>query len=283
MTKTFIAALGILAINSTAIAGTMGPVVEPANWTGFYGGGSIGWTHLMDLSRSILFDTNLDGNFGDTVRTIGGANAFSPGFCKGAAFGRLPAQGCGSNNNDSVDFAARVGYDFQYNNLVYGAVGEYTGYNARNSVSAFSTTPAFYTMSYRVDHAWSLRGRVGMPLGNEGSWLPYVTAGGTWLKVNNRFATSNTANAFIQHDANSTTGGFQGGLGVEYRLATHVSLGLEYLYSYINDDDYRVRAARGSAPVTNPFLLVNQNGTNFARSEDHLNLGSLRLTATYRL
>lgn len=37
-----------------------------------------------------MFDTNRDGNFNDTVRTTLGANAFSEGFCQGAAQGRTP-------------------------------------------------------------------------------------------------------------------------------------------------------------------------------------------------
>lgn len=37
------------------------------------------------------FDTSLDGNFTDTVRTVAGADAFSPGFCGGAAVNALAA------------------------------------------------------------------------------------------------------------------------------------------------------------------------------------------------
>ncbi len=283
MRKYYIAALGIMAISSSSVfAGTMGESVEAFNWTGFYAGGSVGWTNIMDTSRSILFDTNLDGQFGDTVRTVTGANAFSPGFCSGAAFGALPGQGCRSNNDDSVDLAARIGYDWQTNNLVFGAVGEYIGYNAHNSVTAFSTTPAFYTMNYELKNAWSVRGRAGMAFGTDSSWLPYVTAGATWLKVDSNFSSSNTANAFVQNERSNTVAGFQGGLGLEHLFTRNISVGLEYLYSTV-DDDYRVRATRGRAGVTNPFILVNSNGTNFARSEDKINYGSLRLTATWRI
>lgn len=33
-----------------------------------------------DSRETILFDTNLDGTFGDTVNMAAGANAFTPGF-----------------------------------------------------------------------------------------------------------------------------------------------------------------------------------------------------------
>lgn len=280
MRKTLLTALSLVAIaNTTAMAGTMG---ESTNWTGFYVGGNIGWTNLMDTSRSVLFDTNLNGQFGDTVRTITGVNAFSPGFCSGAANGAVAALGCQGNNDDSLDLGARIGYDWQRNNYVMGAVGEFTDYNAHNSVSAFSTTPAFYTMNYRLKNAWSVRGRLGMVMGENATWLPYLTAGGTWLKVDNSFATSNAANVFLQRDQHNTTGGFQGGVGLEHLITNNISVGLEYLYSNV-EDNYRVRATRGAAAATNPFILVNASGTDFSRSQDDINLGSLRVTATWRM
>lgn len=59
---------------------------QDVNWTGFYIGGHVGYGFQPnDDDETILFDTNLDGVFGDTVRTTTGANAFSTGFCGGAA------------------------------------------------------------------------------------------------------------------------------------------------------------------------------------------------------
>ena len=40
--------------------------------------------------------------------------------------------------------------------------------------------------------------------------------------------------------------------------------------------------AAGPAPATNPFLIANTGGTDFARSDDELELNSLRLTANFR-
>ena len=59
------------------------------DWTGPYIGGSIGLAaQNNDRGEGVEFDTNLDGTYGDTVNTSLGANAFSPGFCGGAANGR---------------------------------------------------------------------------------------------------------------------------------------------------------------------------------------------------
>lgn len=53
-------------------------------WAGPYVGGAIGGGMQRDDStETVAFDTDLDGDFGDTVRTAAGADAFSPGFCPG--------------------------------------------------------------------------------------------------------------------------------------------------------------------------------------------------------
>ena len=78
--KLTVAALLATALASPALAQDSG------DWTGFYIGGHVGYAFQPnDDDETILFDTDLDGNFGDTVRTSAGANAFSPGFCGGAA------------------------------------------------------------------------------------------------------------------------------------------------------------------------------------------------------
>ena len=51
------------------------------SWTGPYVGGQIGVSYIDNDRPQVLFDTNRDGTFNDTVRTAAGANAFSPGFC----------------------------------------------------------------------------------------------------------------------------------------------------------------------------------------------------------
>ena len=52
-----------------------------------------------DVGSSILFDRNGDGAFNDSVNTITGANAFSPGFCNGSARTGAAASGC-RNDDD---------------------------------------------------------------------------------------------------------------------------------------------------------------------------------------
>ena len=63
------------------------------------------------------------------------------------------------------------------------------------------------------------------------------------------------------------------GLADDHRLLFGISFGYE---------DTTVRASRGTAPATNPFILVNANGTDFRRSDDRLDLDTLQLTLNFR-
>ncbi|GAA4027465.1 outer membrane beta-barrel protein [Sphingomonas rosea] len=264
---------GLLASSVAAAA----PAYAQNSWTGFHVGGRVG---LLDVSRGneqIEFDTNLDGSFGDTVRTAAGANAFSPGFCTGAAVDRVPTAGC-RRDKTKTDYAASIGYDQQLGSVVVGIVGEYGSSSARDSVSAFSTTPAFYTMTRRLKANGAIRARAGLAIGDT---LPYVTAGIAQGRIRHSFATSNTANTFVQRGDDRNVTGFRYGAGLEQRFG-NFAIGALYLGTRYDDSDYRVRS-QGPAPATNPFILVNPNGTDFRRSDDKFTVHSFNLTLSYRL
>lgn len=255
---------------------------QAGDWGGFYIGGSLGGSEpSSDGGSRILFDTNLDGGFGDTVRTAAGADAFSPGFCDGAANGRTPAQGC-REDKGGAETGLRIGYDWQFGPWVIGALAEYADGDVRDSVAAFSTTPAFYTMTRDLEHSFALRARGGYAFGADGATLAYATAGGVRARLDHSFATSNAANAFPERGGGGDADGWQAGLGIERRVLDNLSVGLEYLYTSVKDEDYRVRATRGNAPATNPFLLVNPEGTDFRRSDEDFEYSNLRLTVSYR-
>jgi outer membrane immunogenic protein len=248
-------------------------------WTGGYLGVQVGSSDQPgDDSETIRFDRNLDNNFGDTVTTASGANAFSPGFCGGAANGPTPASGC-RDDDSGTDVGVRAGYDWQSGMLVYGIVGEYVRGDAEDSVSAFSTTPARYTMTRSLERTASLRGRIGFSFGDDANLL-YATGGLAWGRVSNSFSTSNGVNTFT-NNGDSDSKGPQYGLGYERKLGDKVAVGLEYLVTKLTDDEYRVRA-QGPAPATNPFILGNPSGTDFRRGDEDFETSSLRLTLSYR-
>ncbi len=277
---TFRAATAGLAL--LTLAATPAFAQSNETWVGGYYGVYLGAAQSPEDSGSdrFVFDTNLDGRYDDTVRTAAGADAFSPGFCNGAARTATPAGGC-SGNDGGADFGLRGGYDWQSGDWVYGVLGEYGTVDVRDAVSAYSTTPAYYTMFRKVDSLAAIRGRIGMAFGAGSENLLYLTGGWAYARIENDFTTSNAANSF-DGTGNGSASGYQVGLGYERKLGENVSVGLEYLFTDLDDDSYRVRTGPGSAPATNPFLIVNPEGTDMRRSDTDFKFDSVRLTASWR-
>ena len=248
-------------------------------FTGLYVGASGGYdVQGNDVNSRILFDRNLDGNFAETVTTAAGANAFSPGFCNGAA--TSSANTACRNDRDGWSYNARVGLDQQFGKIVVGGIVDFGKSEISDSVSGFSTTPASYTMTRSIDWELNYRGRLGYVAGD--STLFYGTFGAGYAKIDRSFSTSNAQNAFEGRGRRKQFGTVAGG-GVEQLIGSNFSIGLEYLWHQYNDDDYRVRATRGSAPATNPFVLApNTAGTDFRRSDTDFRWHSLRATAAFR-
>ncbi len=133
-------------------------------------------------------------------------------------------------------------------------------------------------MSREADYQAGARLRAGYTPG--GGALFYVTGGGAYARLDNKFTTSNTANSFA--DNGKTNGwGYAAGGGAEVMVTKNISLGLEYLYTDIKDKDYVVNVGPGTAPATNPFLL-NGGGTDIQRSNPHFRTHSVRGSLSLR-
>lgn len=237
------------------------------------GGGTL---QGSDRGETLIFDTDRDGVYGDPVNTVGGTDAFSPGFCNGAATSTANL-GC-RNDKDGPEFFGRVGYDRRMGNFVLGALIEGGRSVARDSVSGFSTTPAAYTLSREADYQASARLRAGYTPG--GGALFYVTGGPAYARLDNKFATTNTANSFA--DTGKTNGwGYAAGGGAEIMVSKSIAIGLEYLYTDLKDKDYVVSVGQGTSAPTNPFLL-NGGGTDIQRSDPHFRTHSVRGTFSFR-
>lgn len=271
-------------IAAAALAGTLAALPAAAQeqetqpFSGVYVGGAVGYGFQPnDFGERLLFDRGFNGNFNQNVTTATGANAFSPGFCNGTATSTAPVA-C-RNDRDGLDYAGRVGFDIQRGSLVGGVVGEFGKARIRDAVSGFSTTPAYYTLTRYVQWEGSLRARGGYAFDRT---LFYGTAGAGYLKVRNRFTTSNTANAFADRGDNTVIGLLAGG-GVEQKLTSHISVGMEYMFHRYRDDDYRVRVTQGTAPATNPFVLApNTAGTDIRRNFNYFRWHSIRGTVAFR-
>lgn len=274
----------IFALSIAALACTAAPALAQDNtsadekgFNGFYIGGSFGGAHTAGKTDSILFDRNLDGVFGDTVTTAAGANAFSTGFCAGSA--TSSANGNCSFQRDGLDYYGRVGADTQRGGIVIGFVVEGGRPDFNESVSAFSTTPASYTITRDVRFNVNARGRIGYTPNSQ--TLFYAAGGPTYARVRTRTASSNTINSFTTNGTQDEWG-FNAGGGIEQKIGNNFSIGLEYLYTDVKADRGRVRVGQGTAAATNPFVLAGAGGTDFRFSNQHMRWHSARVTAAFR-
>lgn len=252
--------------------------VNAQQWNGGYVSGHIGMSRIVggaDADNVLVFDKNLDGDFSDTVTTAAGANAFSPGFCVGVAATSLPAGGC-SVDDQGIDLGGRVGYDWQSGGWVVGGLFELTAPDHVDSVTGFSTTPAFYTFTRELSWMSGFRARTGW--GGE-RVLVYGTGGAAWARLDHRFSTSNTVNTFTEDDSNMAWG-YQLGGGADVRFGK-LTAGAEYLWTQLEDQNRYTVRAQGPAAATNPFILTNSAGTDLRRA-DALTLGTIRFTMGYR-
>lgn len=271
----------ILALAAVATLSTAGTAAAQS-WTGLYAGGTLGGAFLRNGAERVAFDTNLDGQFADTVRTSAGADAFSPGFCAGSATATTPGAGC-AENEDGIDFGGRLGYDWGMGRIVFGGLVEVSRPDVTDAVTAFSTTPANYIFSRELEHLGALRGRIGF---GTSRMLIYGTGGGAWARAEQSFSSSNRVNTFVRADGEAAESkdmlwGYQAGGGVEIRFGARVSLVGEYLYTSLDGRDESTIRAQGPAPATNPFILTNASGTDLRR-EGRFELQTARAGVVFR-
>jgi outer membrane immunogenic protein len=271
------------------IAGVSAPAfaqgdATSSDWTGPYVGGSLGLSWQPNFDRDTLerltFDTNRDGNYGDTVRTPTGADAFSPGFCRGRALGATPGT-CSGDKDKRVAWAVHAGYDMQFGNIVVGGVVEGGRSMIGNSVSGFSTTPAGYVLARRIDWDANARLRAGwaLPTGT----LIYGTGGVAYAKIKNSFATTNTFNSFSGTGAEADEWGWTAGGGIEQKISDNFSIGVLYRYTRLKTEGYTVTAGQGTpASTTNPFVITPAGSTDIRRTNDIFEHNTVRVTASYR-
>lgn len=278
MTRTTLALTSAAAL-FTAF-GAAPAMAQSTDWTGPYIGLYGGMTQENGQEDERLrFDRNLDGNYGDPVSLAAGGDAFSPGFCGGAANGNSQPQGCDDDGRGSMA-GIRAGYDYQLGAFVIGAAIDYSVGNQEDSVTGFSTTPANYIFVRKLESLAAVRARLGYAWGPA---LAYVTGGYASGKVENRFRSSNGANTFTATTDDDKADGYQAGGGVEYRLADNLSVTGEYLYTSLDAGDHVIRVGPGTAPATNPFILApNTTGTDMIRSNSKFGMHAFNIGMSYR-
>lgn len=256
--------------------------VTTDTYDGFYVGATLGGDFLDGMRDDrLVFETDDNGIFGDTVVTAAGTDAFLPGFCAGIANGAEFSAGC-SDDDDGLAYSVRLGFDKRVNNsaLVAGFLVEGEMSDATDYTTGFSTTPASYTFARELDKSIAVRGRIGASPG-DGRGLIYATGGFAYGQIDHEFITTNGANSFDVVNGDKWQFGAQFGGGAEVMVAGGVTFGVEYLYSSYDDDDAYVLVGQGTAPATNPFVL-RSGSTDLKTNAGNFDKHSVRATIGYR-
>ncbi len=122
------------------------------------------------------------------------------------------------------------GYNFQNGNFVFGVEGSFSAANfdgrftSPNFTGAGAWTP-------NMNWLGTVTGRVGYSFGQ---WLPYVKGGFAAANIGSPLQ-EGPLGGFTQASSQQTQTGWTAGVGLEYQLSSKWSLGLEYLYTDLNN------------------------------------------------
>ncbi len=238
------------------------------SWTGFYAGLQAGMNFDTDTDGGLEFDSNLDGNFGDTV-------PFNPGAAPPVGQGPDAfRQNFDHEFDEAASVGVVVGYDYQISRWVLGGLLDYNHTDVAETQSAFSSTPAFYDEERTIENISTLRLRAGYLVTDR--TLIYATAGLAYGDPDYEF-NSNNPNRTSRGDNDGDFGYVLGG-GLETRITQNWSFTVEYLYTNFGDGDFVTNFTNG------PFAAQTgaANGTNVRGSEEDFAFHTIQAKLTYR-
>jgi len=229
----------------------MAVVAPAATWTGLYigvqGGGAFNTGDPDDLG--------LQTNGFDGPILGGGVDAFGDNFS--------------SSSDSSFMGGAHIGYDYQIDNVVLGAVLDINALDVSQTASAFSNTPAFYTAERSLDYLATARLRAGYTVTPNA--LAYVTGGLAYGKVDYDFSTNSPAVTGVNPAAiereDEDEFGFTVGGGMEVMVTDNISFGAEYLYTNLGGGDSYTRISGGPFDGSGT-AVVPGNSTDFESKGD---------------
>jgi outer membrane immunogenic protein len=174
-----------------------GPVVAalPPSWAGFYVGGQVGYG--MD---SVGW------------RNLGASAFFSP------------LDSLTRDRGGGVIGGGQVGYNFQFNRIVFGLEGSISAADFDRSFAS-PYFPATDVWSSKITWLSTVTGRIGYGFD---TWLPYIKGGLAVANIDTSILNT-AAGAFSQSSA--VHSGWTLGGGVEFKIAPKFSLGLEFMHT----------------------------------------------------
>ncbi len=205
---TLVAAVSTIALTQIASAADLGrpvykapPPLSPPppvySWTGFYVGGNIGYGWATTDPGSISF--------------------YEPASVFVAS---IP--GISDKLNGAIG-GGQIGYNFQFNNFVLGAEGDFSGTGISGSVT---DSVHGYTAETKIDWLATVRGRAGVAFDRT---LVYATGGVAIASVKTTLNDGYTS-GIITTSSTPTYVGWTVGGGVEMAFWSNWSAKAEYLY-----------------------------------------------------
>ncbi|WP_416355130.1 outer membrane protein [Aureimonas phyllosphaerae] len=198
-------------------AAPMAVMAPVANWTGLYLGIQGGGAFNPDNGDNLSIVPNF-GGAGAAFLTNAFGNNFSSEF------------------ESSFIGGAHIGYDYQIDRFVVGALVDINALDIAQRSSAFSNTPAFYTAERSLDYLATGRLRAGYLVTDMA--LLYATGGVAYGEIDYGFSTNSPAvtaafPAVINSDEDDW--GYSVGGGMEVKVTQNISFGAEYLYTNLGD------------------------------------------------
>lgn len=250
------AAVAVLALGVTS-AHAQDLKTGPANWTGPYVGGSLGYTwQPVDSDERVAYSPS-----SATVPTV---------FCGGAPTSTSRSTGC-RKDNDATQWKLHAGYDYEFgtdHGPVIGAVIEGGKAYLNDNVTAFSTGGNFYRYGSKLRENGSIRGRAGYDYHGT---LIYGTGGIAYGKIRNTFFTSDTTASFTTSKSEKGSWGYNYGGGIEQKVGP-VSIGGMYLFTSLKNHDYTVHGTGG----------IFGAGTDMKRGFSKFGYHTVAATVSYR-
>lgn len=225
-----LAGAAALAFTGSASAADMpvkAPIIAPAqvsSWTGWYLGVNLGAGWLSSGADIAPADA-------DTT------TLFSPGIAAGTLATSLAAR------DQGILGGAQLGYNWQINRIVMGVEADFqgAGLNAHTQIlgAPAGFVPILSNYDSRITSFGTVRARGGVLIAP--SLLTYVTGGYAFGEVQRHwdFAFMEPGPVLgTSGDISTLDSGWTIGGGVEWALATHWSLGAEYLHVRLNGQNF---------------------------------------------
>jgi outer membrane immunogenic protein len=238
---------GLLVLASITGAASAQDVIATVTnqWQGFYAGANIGgaWNttcntwNLNNVSNPVI------------------VNAFNNRNCP---------------NNGTFIGGVSLGYNFQYNEWVWGASVDYDYWSSKNRNSSYTyagtpppSTGSTFSFSGKgnPNGIFLLGPRVGYAVDN---WLPYIKVGGAFTSGSHNGTATFTDGATGQTASfsggkNFKANGFGAGVGTDVMIADQLFFRMEYTYVNLGKGTSTVTTCTGSAAVCNQFGLLQLN------------------------